>query len=101
MRNFIIIFCGLFAQTASAGYFISKGGFVTTFIAVGNGKTRLEAIDDAKKAIPKPTSDVRYEDNSSWTSPGIQCVEGGVWTEKNECMGNAVQYSIALRRVEQ
>ena len=74
--------------------------YVETYLAVGRGKTRIEALNDAMKAIPAPTKSVSYEPNSQWASPAIQCLESGVWTAENECYGNEIQFTIPLKKTE-
>ena len=101
MRLLFSIMILLIGVDAFAGYFVEKGLFVETFIVVGRGKTRIDAMEDAKRAIPQATKYVRYEPNTNWTSPSLQCMEGGVWNEKDECMGNDIQYVIPLKRGEQ
>lgn len=87
--------------TSRAGMFVDKSLYVTTYLAVGKGKTLAEAERDARSAIPAPASTLFYEPDSSYSSPAFQCVDAGFfWTEKNECGGADVQETIPLRRVQ-
>jgi hypothetical protein len=91
----------LLSQTSYAGVFVDKSMYVETYLAVGHGKTKAEAMSDAQNAIPEATKRLKYEPNSQWASPAIQCLESGVWTEENECYGNDIQYIIPLKKIEQ
>lgn len=101
MRSTVILALVLASQVASAGVFVDKGMYIETYLVVGHGKTRVEAMKDAMDAIPKATKYLRYEPNSEQASPAMQCLESGVWTEQNECQGDLIQYTVPLRKVQQ
>jgi len=101
MKYFIGLSLLLGCQSSFAGFFVDKSMYTETYLAIGRGHTRLEAVNDAMKAIPAATKYIKYEPNSSWNSPVIQCLESGVWTEARECDGNEIQYIIPLRKIEQ
>lgn len=101
MQFVSFVFILVSAAGAHAGYFVEKALFVDTYVAVGRGRTLKEARDDAYSAIPKATKYRFYDVNSVNRSPGFQCLETGVWTEKDECgeLGE-IQYVLPLRRIE-
>ena len=85
--------------TGYAGSFVQKNMYSQANLAVGVGKTLAKAIQDAKAGIPTGTKNDFYEPDSNFNGPETQCIDGMIWTEKDECWGSDVQYVIPLRHV--
>lgn len=100
MKYFLTASFLLLPLSGQAGYFVQKNMYSNAHLAVGVGSSLAEATKDAKEAIPEGTKTDFYEPDSDFNGPAFQCLEGVIWTEKDECWkGGTVQYVIPLRHV--